>query len=47
MTNENKIAEIRKAFDEIVDRWDMENLFSPELVQMSLTAEREMSALSN
>ena len=47
MTNENKIAEIRKAIDEVIDRWDIENLSSPELVQMTLSAEKEMSALSN
>lgn len=47
MTNENRIAEIRKDFDKVVDRWDMENLSSPELVQMSLALENKMTALSN
>ena len=47
MTNEMKIAEIRNAFDKVVDQWDMENLSSPELVQMSLATEKEMASLSN
>ena len=46
MTNENKITEIRTAFDKIVDQWDLEKLSSPRLVQMSLSVEERMADLT-
>ena len=46
MTNENKIAELRTAFDKIVDEWDMEKLYSPRLVQMARSLEEQIRSLS-
>lgn len=46
MINENKINEIRTAFDKVVDEWDMDRLSSPRLVQMALSAENQIASFS-
>ena len=46
MTQDNKITELRAAFDKIVNEWDIEKLYSPRLVQMARSIEDQMLALA-
>lgn len=46
MTNENRIIELRTAFDKIIDEWDIEKLHSPRLVKLARDVEEKLISLS-